>query len=123
MIDDDVLKLLKSFPRSFINQNGEFIAHEKTNVYFILCNCKDELEIKCKVLEWLSRSVCKGVITGSKKKNEEFRKFMLDGINRYLGTDFDAEQMSFIYQELGNQVSRKKTIKFIESNYEFEFLI
>ncbi len=44
-------KLLKAFPRSFISEFGEFIAHDKANEYFILKNCANDLDIKCKVLE------------------------------------------------------------------------
>ena len=50
-------KLMRCFPNSFINYQGEFIAHREANEYFILDNCKDELEVKCKVLAWFSRGV------------------------------------------------------------------
>lgn len=122
MIDEIVIDLLKSFHGSFLNQYGEFIAHRETNQYFQLSKCKDDLEIKCKVLEWLSRAAYKTEPYKSKKKNEKFNDFMLRGINKFLNTDFDKYNMMTIYQELGNQVNRELTIKFINSNYDMAVL-
>ena len=122
MISEIVIDLLKSFPGSFLNQYGEFIAHREANEYFQLSKCKDDLEIKCKVLEWLSRAAFKTEPYKNKKKNEKFNDFMLTGINKFLNTDFDKYSMRTIYQELGNQVNRELTIKFINSNYDMEYL-
>lgn len=122
MINEIVLDLLKSFPGSFLNQHGEFIAHRETNEYFQLSKCKDALEIKCKVLEWLSRAACKTEPYKTKKNNKEFNDFMLRGINKFLYTDFDKYDMSTIYQDIGNQVNRELTIKFINSGYDMEYL-
>lgn len=122
MILNVCLKLFDCFPDSFINHNGEFIAHRKANIYFKLESCKDELEVKCKVLEWFSRAAYKTEPFGSKKKNDEFHTFMLDGINDFLGTTFNTEDIEIIYSRLGNQVKRKLSIEFIESNYNLELL-
>lgn len=122
MRNEIVIDLLKSFPGSFLNQYGEFIAHREANEYFKLSNCDDDLEIKCKVLEWLSRAACKTEPYKNKKKNEKFNDFMLTGINKFLGTDFDKCSMRTIYQELGNQVNRVLTIKFINSGYDMAVL-
>lgn len=83
---EKVKKLMDCFPGSIINHNGEFIAMVKENEYFILESCKDEREIKCKVLAWFSRGAHKTQHYNSKKKNNEYHQFMLDGINKYLGT-------------------------------------
>lgn len=107
---DYELKLLKSFPKSFINHLGEFIGSLKENPYFCLADCKNELDVKCKVLEWFSRPACKN-------------KYMLDGINRFLETDFSFEDMELIYQELGNGVNRNLTLKFIKSGYDLNVLM
>lgn len=122
MINNELLRLMRSFPNSFMNQNGEFIAHKEANEYFIINNMTDDIEMKYKALEWLSRAAHKGQPFRSAKKNKEFRKFMLSGINNFLGTDFDECQIAIIYQELGNQVNRPLTMKFVESNYDFEVL-
>lgn len=110
-------KLMNCFPNSFINSKGEFIAHREANEYFNLDNCNDELEVKCKVLAWFSRGAHKTAPFG-KRKNEIFHKFMLDGINSFLGTDFTSEDMDLIYTYLGNDVNRDLTIKFINSGYD-----
>ena len=122
MVNEIVIDLLKSFPGSFLNQYGEFIAHSEASEYFQLSKCKDDLEIKCKVLEWLSRAACETEPYKNKKKNEEFNDFMLTGINKFLNTNFDKCSMRTIYQELGNQVNRELTIKFINSNYDMAVL-
>ena len=122
MINEIVIDLLKSFPGSFLNQYGEFIAHREANKYFQLSKCKDDLEIKCKVLEWLSRAACVTEPFRSKQKNQKFNDFMLKGINKFLNTDFDKYSMRTIYQELGNQINRELTIKFINSGYDMAVL-
>lgn len=120
---DIELRLLNSFPRSYINMYGEFIAHEKANEYFILRNCADDLDIKCKVLEWFSRGACKTEPYKTHKKNKEFNDFMLNGINNFLGTNFSIEEMLQIYIKLGNACNHGNTIKFIQSGYNFKLLI
>lgn len=122
MINEIALKLLGSFPRSFINCHGEFIAHEKANEYFKLNICADEEEVKCKALEWLSRGAYKTELYRAKKKNEEFHVFMLNGINTFLGTSFTHEDMEIVYTYLGNNVNRKKCLEFIRSGYDMNLL-
>lgn len=112
------LRLFNSFPNSFINDNGEFIAHLKANEYFNFENCETELDVKCKVLEWFSRGAYKTEPFASNRKNEEFHEFMLNGINEFLGTDFTENDMEIIYTYLGNACNHQKTIKFIESGYD-----
>lgn len=91
-------RLLTCFPNSFINAHGEFIAHKESNTYFILHNCADETEVKCKVLEWLSRAAFKTLPFYSKKKNSEFHKFISQCANIYLGTNFGGAEWELIYQ-------------------------
>lgn len=119
---DTELKLLDSFPKSYINMHGEFIAHERANEYFILKNCADDFDIRCKVLEWLSRGACKTEPYKTYRKNEEFNLFMLNGINKFLGTNFNAGEMLRIYEKLGNACNHEKTVEFIRSGYEFDLL-
>lgn len=117
-----IQRLMKCFPRSFINQEGEFIAHKDANQYFVLKNCKDELEVKCKVLEWFSRGAYETDPYRTKQKNDEFHKFMLDGINEFLGTDFDTMDIEQIYTYLGCACDHERTIVFIESGYVMSVL-
>ena len=115
-------RLCGCFPRSFINGKGEFIAHEKTNQYIILADINTEFEVKCKLLEWFSRPAYKTEPYATKRKNDELHRFMLDGINTFLGTDFTADDMEIIYTYLGNACNHAKTIRFIESGYGLEVL-
>lgn len=114
--------LLIAFPGSFINERDEFIAHLKSNQYFILSNCEYPEDIDCKVLEWLSRAASKGQPYSQEWRNHKYRKFMLDGINDYMDTNFTEEDMTEIYTYLGNACNHKKTVKFIESGYDFSVL-
>lgn len=108
-------KFNRAFPKCFVNMNNELIVHPGRNSYFRLSGIENEIELKAKVLEWLSREACKA---GSRAT----RKYHLDGINELLGTDFDTNDMEAIYTYLGNSVSRAKTIRFIESGYNLAVL-
>ena len=108
-------RLCSSFPKCFVNSNFEFIAHPKRNSYFILDGVETELELKAKVIEWLSREATKG---GTKST----MKYHLDGINQFLGTNFSRDDMDKIYSHLGNAVNHDKTIRFIESGYDMAVL-
>lgn len=120
---DLIRRLMNCFDFSFINQCGEFIVHKEANEYFILRTCNDELDIKCKMLEWLSRSAHKGCYTNSEKKNIKLQDFILRGINDFLGTEFTKKEMEQIYSYLGNACNHEKTIKFIKSGYDMNILI
>lgn len=80
---DIVTKLMNCFPNSVINHNAEFIAHIKSNTYFGLKDCENETDVKCKVLEWLSRPAYKTEPYNTKRSNDEFHRFMLGGINQF----------------------------------------
>lgn len=115
-------KLLEAFPGGFLNERGEFIAHRNTNQYFALSNCKTEADVKCKVLEWLSRSACKAIPYTQSWRNERLHQFMLDGINRFLGTGFTSDDIAVIYDVLGNAVKHQLTVKFVENGMDVEWL-
>jgi len=117
-----MLRLLSCFRDSFINSHGELIAHLKSNTYLNLFSCEDELDLACKVLEWLSRSACKTECFNQRKKNNEFHEFMLNGINRFLKTTFTNIDMELIYTRLGNKVNRTLTERFVISNYDMKIL-
>lgn len=115
-----ITRLMKCFPSSFINHNGEFIAHAKSNTYFILRDCKTELDVKCKVLEWLSRAAYKTEPYRRRDKNDEFHKFMRGGIIDFLGVHFSESDMETIYTYLGNACNHEKTVAFVMSGYDME---
>lgn len=114
--------LMNCFPGSFINERGEFIAHKRANEYFNLASCEDETDIKSKVLEYLSRAASKGQPFGNNKANAAFRQFMLDGINKYLGTSFSEDDIDDVYTYLGNRCNHARTLKFIASGYRVDLL-
>ena len=116
------LALLEAFPRSFINKRGEFIAHERTNQYFILEGCEYPEDVECKVLEWLSRAASKGMPYRQEQRNRKYRKFIQDGINAFLDTNFSEEDFDRIYTYLGNSCNHPKTLRFVRSGYDFSVL-
>lgn len=123
MVGSEVtLKLVRSFPESFINGRLEFIANEMANQYFRLEDCECEFEVKCKVLEWFSRAAFKTEPFYNHCRSKEFHEFMLNGINKFLDTNFSSEDMEEIYTYLGNSCNRPKTEKFIESGYDMSIL-
>jgi hypothetical protein len=110
------MKVVGKFsPNCFINSNFELIVEPKNNIYFRLEDVETELELKCKVLAWLSRPSCKGVSMYWQKRIKSI-------VNEFLGTDFTYEEMNEIYTYLGNDCNRNKSIKFIESNYDLSLL-
>lgn len=119
---DAELKLLKSFPGSFISDNGEFIPERSGVACFNLTNCQFSGEIKCKVLEWCSRAAFKSEPYQTVKKNRELHRFMLKGINSFLDADFSKEDMELIYTKLGNNCNRPLCEKFVMSGYNMEVL-
>lgn len=114
-------KLFACFPNSFVNGSGEFIAQREANQYFIFENCETELDVKCKVIEWFSRGAYKSEPFNSNYKNACLHEFMLNGINKFLETNFTHEDMEDIYTYLGNAIKHEDTIKFIKSGYDMTF--
>lgn len=115
------LRLLADFDGSFFNERDEFIAHRYSNTYFIFANCESEEGVKCKVLEWLSRSAHKGIPYSQEWRNKKFRQFMLDGINMFLNTKFSFDDMEVIYTYLGNACNHNRTLEFIRSGYDMHY--
>lgn len=116
------IKLMNCFPQSFINYQGEFIAHKYANEYFILDNCETETDVKFKVLAYFSRGAYKSEPYRTKKKNDELHEFMLNGINKFLGTDFTQEDIELIYTYFGNGCNKDKCYEFINSGYDMEIV-
>lgn len=116
------LKLMRSFPDSFINPRGEFIAHRKSNTYLIFANCETLKDLQCKILECFSRAAYKTEPYYTDKSNNKFHRFMLDGINDFLGTAFTFDDMELIYTYLGNACNHALTVKFVDSGYDLDIL-
>lgn len=117
-------KLLECFPKSFINRNGEFIAHKKSNTYMLLENKENWLDVAVGVLEWFSRAAFKTAPYKSDAANEKFHRIMLDGINKFLGPTrpLTHEDMELVYTYLGNGVHHSLAVQFVESDCNMEVL-
>lgn len=109
------IRLSNAFPKFFINRRFEIIIYPARNSYFSLENVNTELELKAKILEWLSREASKSISIKS-------QKYHLNGINTFLGTSFTQEEMAEIYTYLGNRCNHKRTLAFIKSGYKLEIL-
>lgn len=116
------LKLISAFEDSFFNENEEFIAHKYSNTYFIFYNCKNTEDVNCKIIEWFSRPAYQGSPYKSEWRNKAFRQFMLEGINKFLKTNFSEDDMGIIYEYLGNACDHEKTKEFIKSGYDMSIL-
>lgn len=112
-IKDFITVVRKYSPNCFISPNFELIVEPENNIYFRLEDVNTELELKCKVLAWLSRPSCKGV-------SDYWQKRIKMIVNEYLETEFTFEDMMEIYTYLGNDLDRDKTIEFIETGYNLE---
>lgn len=121
-IRKEICALKEAFPESYVNDRGEMIVEPHANQYFIIEGCETKEDVKAKVLEWLSRGACKTEPYETPKRNAEFRQYMKDGVNAYLGTSFTQNELMAIYTYLGNCVNHQKTLNFIRSGYDFSVL-
>jgi len=108
-------RFINAFPKTYFNQRFEAIVFPARNSYFLTEDVKTELDLKSKVLEWLSREASKSISRIS-------QRYHLEGINTFLETDFTQGEMSEIYTRLGNRCNHEKTIRFIESGYDMGVL-
>ena len=95
---------------------------KKSNTYLVFTNCESLKDLQCKVLEWFSRSAHKTKPYSTDKANNKFHRFMLDGVNDFLGTAFTFDDMELIYTYLGNACNHALTVKFVESGYDMDIL-
>ena len=108
-------RLGSAFPELFVNRLNELIICPPQNSYFRLDGVEDERALTAKILEWLSREACKSTDPRS-------QRYHLDGINRFLVTSFTREEMTEIYTYLGNACNHEKTLRFIDSGFDFAVL-
>ena len=112
---DFVEMVFKKSPHSFINSSHELIIEPENNIYLGLNRIESELDLKLKVLSWLSRPSCKGV-------SKKVQKLIRGIVNELLGTNFSEDEMREIYAELGNDCNKELSLKFIESGYDISVL-
>ncbi len=112
---NELQRLFRAFPGSFINSNLEFIADPETNQYFSLKDCETKEDIEVKILHWLSRAACKTQPYQSGVMNRKFHKKMQDCINTYLDTSFSESDFYDIYQKYGNGLNHEEALEFVRS--------
>ena len=66
---DEIFKVMKHFNGSYINQCGELILSDRGNVFFTATNCETKEDVICKLLEWCSRPIAKGMPYSTYKRN------------------------------------------------------
>ena len=66
--------------------------------------------------------MAKGEPYSSPKRNNEWREQLISSLNRYLGTNFDQEDMYWIYDKLGNAVNHILTLRFIRSDFNLAII-
>lgn len=119
---DEIFEVMKHFDYSFVNQCGELILSKKGNVYITASNCKTKEDVICKLLEWVSRPIAKGMPYSTEARNIEWRKSLLCGYNNYLKTNFTLNDMYWIYDKLGNAINHTLTLEFIASGYDLSLV-
>lgn len=111
----EINKISFIFPKCFINRNNELILEPRNNIYFSLNDIKSVLDLKCKMIAWVSRPSCKGVSNTWQKK---LRKWF----NTYFERDFSITDIELIYTYLGNDIKRKLCEKFVKNNLDLEVI-
>lgn len=119
---ETVSKILRYFPKSYINERNELVVIPKNNTSFQLEKYTTDFSIKCKLLELCSRACCKSTVYVSNSQNNAWYLRNIESMNKVLNTNFTIEDMELIYEELGNGVNHSMTINFISSGYDLDLL-
>ena len=104
------------YNKPFVNKHNEFIACPAINAYFRLEDCITRRDIQIKILHWLSRDASKAVVPS------HFKKFVRNGANLFLGTDFVEDDWLLIYERLGNGINIDLTYDFIDCEFDINLL-
>ncbi len=115
MLEMEIKKLWKVFPKAFINTQNAMILNASKNIYFSLDGVTDVLSLKCKFIAWFSRPSCKG----STKRSEDINR---GKFNKYLGTKFNRADMMKVYTLLGNDIDRPLCERFVNSGLDMNTL-
>jgi len=103
------------FHKCFINNNNELIIEPRNNIYFRLEDVETEKDFICKVIAYCSRSCTKGV-------SLYWQRYMREGVNFLLETNFSAEDFEYIYTYLGCDHTRQRLIDFVDNSMSIEWL-
>lgn len=120
---DEVFELMKCFPDSRIVPCGEMVLDNKNMICLTVKGIETKDEIIYKLLEWGSRTVAKGCPYSSEKSNRQWRRSLLLGFNNYLKTNFTENDIWWVYDKLGNAINHDRTVGFVKSNYDMDWLM
>lgn len=121
MILNEILKLMECFPGSSINSKG-YLLLNKQRSGFSIADIESEEDLKCKLLEYVSRDACKTMVYQQHIGNVRFWNGTRKSINQYLQTNFSDDDMLDIYQYLGNGIRHKLTKEFVENGYDLKLI-
>lgn len=114
-IHKDVKRLMQIFTNSFINAYDELILDRKYNIYFNLTDVHNTLDLKCKVLAWVTRPCIKGIPS---KNQKVFRQ----RVNEFLNNYFTFGEFETIYTYLGNDIKRELCEEFVKKDYDMNVI-
>lgn len=116
---EELKKLMRIFPDSFINRQLEVILIPKTNTYFSIEGCDTKEDIIAKVLMYCTGDIAKAMPYHQQKRNIAFYVENRDRLRKYLGSDVNVD---LIYQCIGNGINEELTYKYISSGFDAEVL-
>lgn len=117
---DNLKKLMRIFRGSFINSEQELIILPKENVWFRLDNVDSKVDLKRKVISWVSRSTCNASPYSQGWRNLKYHKDVMQKLNEYLDVNFNNIQWNYIYIKLGNDINEELMLEFIASDLDFD---
>lgn len=115
--------LRECFPGSFVNFDQEFVAHRRGGAVCDMRGCTSPLELRCRVIEQLVGHCCKTRPFKRAEANVSFRRYMMEGMGRFLGAVFSEMEYEMVYERLGLGVDRQLTVDWIASGYDLGLLM
>ena len=105
MILNEILKLMECFPGSSISSKGYLLLNKQRSGFFI-ADIESEEDLKCKLLEYVSRDACKTMVYQQHVRNVRFWN----------------KTRKNIYQYLCNGMRHKLTKEFVEGGYDLKLI-
>ena len=119
-------KLNECFSNAIYNyEKNKFVIRKNgyQNIVEISLKQEDDINfIKIRMLEWFSYPALYYNEYIQEWRNKKVRNMLLNGINKFLGTNFNKEQMEKIYINYGGAKNRTMCMQFILQNYNFDLM-
>lgn len=110
------------FPGGYVNFDQEFVAHRRAGAVCDMKGCTSPLELRCRVIEQLVGHCCKTRPFKGAEANVSFRRFMMEGMGRFLGVKLVESEYELVYERLGNGIDRQLTVEWVRSGYDLRVL-